>query len=40
VMKSNPGQIEKIFVNKLARPRSMRTDTFFKMEDAIYDKIR
>ncbi len=40
VMQSSPGRIEKIFINRLPRPRNKRSADFFTMEDAIYSKIR
>lgn len=40
VLTPRPGRIEKIFVNKLPRPRDLRSPEFFKMEDELYKVIK
>ena len=40
VLTPRPGRIEKIFINKLLRPRDLRSPEFFKMEDELYNVIK
>ncbi len=40
VMTPHPGTIEKIVENNLPRPRSMRTDNFFKLEDSLRSLVK
>ena len=40
VMSPRPGTIEKIFDNKLPRPRNKRSKEFFAMEDKLYEQIK
>lgn len=40
VMTAHPGTVEAIVTNSLPRPRNLRSQEFFKMEDKIYRLIR
>lgn len=40
VLTPRPGKIEKVFVNKLPRPRQERSDDFYRLEDQLYKVIR
>jgi NitT/TauT family transport system ATP-binding protein len=40
VLTSRPGKIEKIVKNTLPRPRAMRSNDFFRLEDQLYSLIR
>lgn len=40
VMEKAPGTIEKIFDNKIKRPRNLRSKDFFKLEDELMDLFR
>ncbi len=40
VMSSQPGKIEKIIKNPIARPRTMRSKEVFEMEDCLYQLVK